>query len=207
MTFVVYRFFYAMIVSRKPIILASSSPRRAHLMSVLGFPFTVRESGVDEIIDEKLAPEEIARGLAFRKASTVASQLSSGIVIGADTIVVLEGKILGKPATEEEAVGMLLALSGKTHTVFTGFALVDAESKKSYISFERTEVTFRVLRRDEIERYVAAGSPMDKAGAYGIQDDYGAVFVEKIDGCFYNVVGFPISKFHTALTNFLEELK
>ena len=207
MTFVVYRFFYAMIVSRKPIILASSSPRRAHLMSVLGFPFTVRESGVEEIIDEKLAPEEIARGLAFRKASTVASQLSSGIVIGADTIVVLEGKILGKPATEEEAVGMLLALSGKTHTVFTGFALVDAESKKSYISFERTEVTFRALRRDEIERYVAAGSPMDKAGAYGIQDDYGAVFVEKIDGCFYNVVGFPISKFHTALTNFLEELK
>ncbi len=207
MTFVVYRFFYAMIVSRKPIILASSSPRRAHLMSVLGFPFTVRESGVEEIIDEKLAPEEIARSLAFRKASTVASQLSSGIVIGADTIVVLEGKILGKPATAEEAVGMLLALSGKTHTVFTGFALVDAESKKSYISSERTEVTFRALRRDEIDRYVAAGSPMDKAGAYGIQDDYGAVFVEKIDGCFYNVVGFPISKFHTALTNFIEELK
>ena len=102
---------------------------------------------------------------------------------------------------------MLLALSGKTHTVFTGFALVDAESKKSYISFERTEVTFRALRRDEVERYVAAGSPMDKAGAYGIQDDYGAVFVEKINGCFYNVVGFPISKFHTALTNFIEELK
>lgn len=201
-----YRFFYAMIVSRKPIILASGSPRRAHLMSVLGFPFTVRESGVEEIIDEKLAPEEIARGLAFRKASTVASQLSSGIVIGADTIVVLEGKILGKPATEEEAVRMLLALSGKTHTVFTGFALVDAESKKSYIGFERTEVTFRALRRDEIERYVAAGSPMDKAGAYGIQDDYGAVFVERIDGCFYNVVGFPISKFHTALTNFIQEL-
>jgi septum formation protein len=196
-----------MIVSRKPIILASGSPRRAHLMSVLGFPFTVRESGVEEIIDEKLAPEEIARGLAFRKASTVASQLSSGIVIGADTIVVLEGKILGKPATEVEAVGMLLALSGKTHTVFTGFALVDAESKKSYIGYERTEVTFRALRRDEIERYVAAGSPMDKAGAYGIQDDYGAVFVEKIDGCFYNVVGFPISKFYTALTNFIEELK
>lgn len=207
MTFVVYRFFYAMIVSRKPIVLASGSPRRAHLMSLLGFPFIVRESGVEEIIDEKLAPEEIARGLAYRKASTVADQLSSGIVVGADTIVVLEGRILGKPATEKEAVGMLLALSGKTHTVFTGFALVDAESKKSYISFERTEVTFRVLRRDEIERYVAAGSPMDKAGAYGIQDDYGAVFVEKIDGCFYNVVGFPISKFHTALTNFIEELK
>jgi septum formation protein len=207
MTFVVYRFFYAMIVSRKPIILASGSPRRAHLMSVLGFPFTVRESGVEEITDEKLAPEEIARGLAFRKASSVASELSSGIVIGADTIVVLEGKILGKPATEEEAVDMLSALSGKTHTVFTGFALVDVESKKSYISFERTEVTFRALRRDEIERYVAAGSPMDKAGAYGIQDDYGAVFVEKIDGCFYNVVGFPISKFHAALTNFIEELE
>lgn len=207
MKFWMYRFFYVMIVSDKPIILASGSPRRAQLMSVLGLPFTVRESGVEEIIDKRLAPEEIARSLAFRKANTVASQLTSGIVIGADTIVVLGGEILGKPETEEEAIGMLLALSGKTHTVFTGFALVDAESKKSYISFERTEVTFRPLRRDEIERYVAAGSPMDKAGAYGIQDDYGAVFVEKIDGCFYNVVGFPISKFHTALTNFMDELK
>ena len=207
MNFVVYRFFYSMIVTHKPIILASGSPRRAHLMSLLGIPFTVQESGVEEIIDEKLAPEEIVRSLAFRKANTVASRLISGIVIGADTIVVLDGKILGKPTTEREAVGMLVALSGKTHTVFTGFALVDAESKKSYIGFERTEVTFQALRKDEIERYVAAGSPMDKAGAYGIQDDYGAVFVEKINGCFYNVVGFPISKFHAALTSFVEDLK
>jgi len=206
MMFDVYRFFYAMIASHRPIILASSSPRRAHLLGVLGLPFTVRESGVEEIIDDTLAPQDIVRSLALLKANTAASQLTSGIVIGADTIVVLDGKILGKPATKVEAVGMLLALSGRTHTVFTGFALVDAESKKSYIDFERTEVTFRALHRDEIERYVAAGSPMDKAGAYGIQDDYGAVFVEKIDGCFYNVVGFPISKFYTALTKFIDEL-
>lgn len=203
MTNVLYRFFYAMISTNKPIILASSSPRRAHLMRLLGIAFTVQESGVHEDVDNSCPPEEIVRRLSLQKAKNVASRLHSGIVIGADTIVVLDGRILGKPSTEEEAVAMLLRLSGRTHSVFTGFALVDAETKKSCIDFERTEVTFRRLSADEIRSYVGSGSPMDKAGAYGIQDDYGAVFVEKIEGCFYNVVGFPLSKFYAALSDFV----
>lgn len=203
MTNALYRFFYAMISTDKPIILASRSPRRVHLMQLLGIPFVIQESGVQEIVDNGLMPEEIVRRLSLQKANDVASRVHSGIVIGADTIVVLDGKILGKPSTEEEAVAMLSRLSGRTHSVFTGFALVDAETKKSYIDFERTEVTFRRLSGDEILSYVRSGSPMDKAGAYGIQDDYGAVFVEKIEGCFYNVVGFPLSKFYSALNSFI----
>lgn len=203
MTNALYRFFYAMISTDKPIILASRSPRRVHLMRLLGIPFVIQESDVQEIVDNGLTPAEIVRRLSLQKANDVASRVRSGIVIGADTIVVLDGKILGKPSTEEEAVAMLSRLSGRTHSVFTGFALVDAETKKSYIDFERTEVTFRRLSGDEILSYVRSGSPMDKAGAYGIQDDYGAVFVEKIEGCFYNVVGFPLSKFYSALNSFI----
>jgi len=104
-------------------------------------------------------------------------------------------------------MGMLSKLSGRTHTVFTGFALLDVESRMSLVDFERTEVTFRPLNRGEIENYVDSGSPMDKAGAYGIQDDYGAVFVERINGCFYTVVGFPLSKFYSSWKLFLERLR
>jgi septum formation protein len=172
----------------------------------IGFSFTVEESGVDEQIPDGIAPEEAVRRLSLEKANRVAERLDDGIVIGADTIVVLDGKILGKPSSKEEAIAMLSNLSGRAHTVFTGFALVDVNSKKSYVDYERTEVTFRRLGNEEIEDYVESGSPMDKAGAYGIQDDYGAVFVEKIDGCFYTVVGFPLSKFYTSWNKFLEQL-
>ena len=113
---------------------------------------------------------------------------------------------MGKPISEQEAFTMLSTLSGKTHTVYTGFALVDAKSGKSYIDYEKTDVTFRKLNDAEISSYIASGSPMDKAGAYGIQDDFGAVFVEKINGCYYTVVGFPLAKFYTAFTQFVTEL-
>ncbi len=202
-----YRFFFeCMLNTAKPIILASRSPRRIHLLRQIGLSFTVQESGVDEHIDDGVGPEEAVRKLSFEKASHVAGRLRTGIVIGADTIVVLDGEILGKPASKEEAITMLSRLGGRTHTVFTGFALVDVESKKSLVDYERTDVTFRRLGKEEIENYVQSGSPMDKAGAYGIQDDYGAVFVEKISGCFYTVVGFPLSKFYTSLNMFLEQL-
>lgn len=203
-----YRFFFhAMISTTKPIILASGSPRRIRLMRLLGIPFTSYESSVEEVIENGFTPEEVVRRLSFQKAMDVASRVQTGIVIGADTIVVLDGKILGKPSSKNEAFAMLSQLSGQTHTVFTGFSLVDVETKKSYIDFERTEVTFRQLSSEEIESYIQSGSPMDKAGAYGIQDDYGAVFVERINGCFYNVVGFPLSKFFTALNTFLEQME
>jgi septum formation protein len=202
-----YRFFFeCMLKTAKPIILASRSPRRIHLLRQIGLSFTVQESGVDEHIDDGVGPEEAVRKLSFEKASHVAGRLRTGIVIGADTIVVLDGEILGKPASKEKAITMLSQLGGRTHTVFTGFALVDVESKKSLVDYEKTDVTFRRLGKKEIENYVQSGSPMDKAGAYGIQDDYGAVFVEKISGCFYTVVGFPLSKFYTSLNMFLEQL-
>jgi len=191
----------------KPIILASRSPRRIHLLHQIGLSFTVQESGVDEHIPDGIAPEEVVRRLSLEKASRVTERLHDGIVIGADTIVVLDGKILGKPSSKGEAISMLSKLGGRTHTVFTGFAMIDVVSKKSYVDYEKTEVTFRRLSIEEIECYVESGSPMDKAGAYGIQDDYGAVFVERINGCFYTVVGFPLSKFYTSWNMFLGQLK
>jgi len=130
----------------------------------------------------------------------------TGIVIGADTIVVLKKRILGKPSSPKEARQMLRLLSGRTHTVFTGFAIVDVRSGAARVDHEETKVTFRKIGSREIADYVDSGSPMDKAGAYGIQDDFGAVFVERIDGCFYTVVGFPLSKFYSTFRQFLSEL-
>ena len=195
-----------MISADRPIILASRSPRRQHLLRQIGLRFTVRESGVDESFAKGSSPRHIVRSLSLEKARNVAEAVDEGIVIGADTIVVLGKRILGKPSSRDEARRMLRLLSGRTHTVFTGFALVDAGSGRARVDHEETKVTFRTLSKQEIADYVASGSPMDKAGAYGIQDDFGAVFVERIDGCFYTVVGFPLSKFYSAFKAFLAEL-
>jgi septum formation protein len=196
-----------MVTTDRPIILASRSPRRIHLLCQIGIQFTVEESGVEENFTEGTSPETIVRQLSLQKAKKVAERIESGVVIGADTIVVLDGTILGKPSSREDAKRMLRLLGGKTHTVFTGFALVDVKTEKSHVDYEKTEVTFRRLTEEEIEDYVESGSPMDKAGAYGIQDDYGAVFVERINGCFYTVVGFPLSKFYSSFNAFLADLK
>jgi len=189
-----------------PLILASQSPRRAQLLKQIGLQFTVQPSSIHEKIHDGLSYEENVKQLSLHKAQVVASKNSHGVVIGSDTIVVINHKVLTKPVSEQEAYAMLTELSGNTHTVFTGFALVDAQSKKFYIDYEKTDVTFRKLRDDEITDYIATGSPMDKAGAYGIQDDFGAVFVEKICGCYYTVVGFPLAKFYTAFLNFAADL-
>jgi len=157
---------------------------------------------IPEVFDPSRTPEENAAALALQKALCVAGKVPDGVIIGADTIVVLEGKMLGKPDGPQDAVRMLSLLSGRTHTVVTGFALVDRPSGRQTAGAERTEVTFRSLPLREIEEYVAGGSPLDKAGAYGIQDDYGAVFVTRIEGCFYNVVGLPLSRIHSALQEF-----
>lgn len=124
------------------------------------------------------------------------------MIVGADTIVVLDGHVLGKPKDARQARGMLRSLSGRTHTVYTGVALIDARSGMSESFYERTRVTFRAIDEKEIREYVRSGSPLDKAGAYGIQDDFGAVFVEKVSGCFYTVVGFPLSRFYVELPKF-----
>jgi septum formation protein len=191
---------------KKKIILASKSPRRMILLRQLGLEFDVQESGVDEDFEHIQTPIDHVKILSRRKAFEVGNIIENGIVIGADTIVVLGEKILGKPTDESDAVGMLITLSGKTHKVFTGFTFLDRPSNQSFTDYEVTDVTFRELSLDEIKEYVRSGSPLDKAGAYGIQDDYGAVFVEKINGCFYNVVGFPLAKFYLAMEQFQKQL-
>jgi septum formation protein len=195
-----------MIHTTIPLILASQSPRRSQLLKQIGLEFSVQPSGITEEIDMHSTFAENVRRLSLRKAEDIAGKTTNGIIIGSDTIVVIEQSVLGKPTSRDHAIDMLLSLSGKTHIVYTGFALVDAHTKKRYIDHDETEVTFRDLQKDEIVSYVASGSPMDKAGSYGIQDDFGAVFVQKIVGDYYTVVGLPLSKFYTALKKFTEDL-
>lgn len=193
-------------VVKKPIVLASQSPRRQSLLRQIGLRFDVRESGVDEEFHTQKTPVENVQIIAFRKAASVAQHVSNAIVIGADTTVVLDGTIFGKPVDHDDAAKMLKALSGRTHQVHTGFVLYDRPSNQALSSVETTDVTFRTLSENEILEYVDSGSPMDKAGAYGIQDDYGAVFVQRISGCFYNVVGFPLTNFYLTMEKFQQQL-
>jgi septum formation protein len=188
-----------------PLTLASQSPRRKVLLRQIGLTFSVRISAAPETMLDHETPEHNAKRIALSKARKVAKSVKRGIVIGADTIVVLKGRILGKPRSRSEAKLMLRSLSGRMHTVYTAFALVDVEYGKHVVDIEKTKVWFRKLSESEIVEYVASGSPMDKAGAYGIQDDYGAVFVERVEGCFYNVVGFPLTRFYKALGVMIRE--
>ncbi|MBI4535640.1 MAG: septum formation inhibitor Maf [Ignavibacteriae bacterium] len=190
----------------KRLILASQSPRRLALLNQIGIRPEVLPANISEDLDPRLSPVENARVLALSKAEQVAQSLDNAIIIGADTIVVVDGECLAKPKDREDAKRMLRMLSGRSHTVVTGFALVDRPSDYSVAEVVSTVVTFRDLPDEEIYDYVESGSPLDKAGAYGIQDDYGAVFVSKIEGCFYNVVGFPLSRFYTTLERFQSHL-
>ncbi len=185
----------------KPIILASSSPRRAELLQKIGLEFRVHPSAVEEDDLLHLEPVVMVETLAQRKALVVAKLYEQALVIGADTTVVLQDRILSKPESPANACAMLAQLSGRTHFVYTAFTLHDRPSGRSVTEVEKTEVTFRKLSASEIETYVSTGAGMDKAGAYGIQD-FSAVFTERINGCFYNVVGFPLTRFYLALQSF-----
>lgn len=191
------------------IILASKSPRRKKLLAQLGLAFEVSSSNIKEETNE-IEPDKTVEKLALMKAENVATSFSNSLVIGADTVVVHSDKILGKPKDKSEAAEILLRLSGSIHTVYTGVALVKTnesgliESKKTFN--EQTKVQFSTLTTQEIQSYIKTGSPFDKAGAYGIQDDLGAVFVERIEGDYYNVVGFPLNRFYRELKLFKPEL-
>jgi septum formation protein len=187
---------------RKRLVLASQSPRRIALLNQVGFRPLVAPSTVAEEFDLRASPADNAIRLARDKAQSVAEVLGDGIFIGADTIVVLEGEYLAKPADAADAIRMLERLSGRTHAVITGVAILEYPERIIELFHEETLVTFRRIPGSEIEEYVAGGSPMDKAGAYGIQDDYGAVFVTRIEGCYYNVVGLPLSHTYSALRKF-----
>jgi septum formation protein len=184
------------------LVLASASPRRKHLLRQIGLVFDCIPSGVDETISTLVTPEEHVLILAERKARDVGFKLPAAIVIGADTIVVHDDEIINKPTSEDDAVRILHRLSDQRHDVYTGFSLVEVPGLRVVTKFERTEVWFRKLGTTEILDYVRSGSPMDKAGAYGIQDDFGAVFVRSIVGDFYNVMGLPLSNFYCTYREF-----
>ena len=175
------------------IILASNSPRRRELLAQIGLEYIVKAADIDEEYDFSMPPQRIAEELALKKARAVEGE----IVIGADTIVVKDGEILGKPKDEYDARRMLEILSGTTHLVITGFAIIG--KNKEISGFEITSVTFRDIK-SEIDEYIATGEPMDKAGAYGIQGR-GAVFVQRIEGDYYNVVGLPLCRIAEELRN------
>lgn len=183
----------------RPLILASRSPRRIVLLRQIGFDPAVVPCDIPEDFDSLLDPSRNAQILALQKARCIAEGVKDGFIIGADTIVVIDGVMLGKPVDAADARRMLSLLSGRTHTVLTAFAIVERPSDRFVVEVESTLVTFRELPAAEIREYIDGGSPLDKAGAYGIQDDYGAVFVTRIEGCFYNVVGLPLARLYTRL--------
>ncbi len=190
-----------------PIILASKSPRRKKLLKQIGLDFKVKAFDVNEKIAQNISPAKLAKKLALQKLDAARAKVKNSVIITADTIVVFDGEILGKPKNQKDAVAMLRKLSGEKHNVYTGFAVYNGVNGKLVLDYEKTCVAFRELSEREIKEYVASGSPLDKAGSYGIQDDYGAVFVRKISGCYYNVVGLPLAKVYQALQQVLRREK
>jgi len=191
------------------LVLASRSPRRAELLAVAGIPFEVVPPGdVEQELAATLTdlhgdPASYALALAEAKARDVADRMPHRLVLGADTVVVLEGDILEKPRDEAEAVRLLTRLSGRRHTVISAIALCGgAAGARGAVAFESTEVEFLTLSRAAIERYVATGEPMDKAGAYGIQG-YGALMVRGVRGCYFNVMGLPLARLGEILKGML----
>jgi septum formation protein len=185
----------------RPIILASNSPRRRELLRQIGVVFASDPADVDERILPGEGAEAYAVRVALDKARVAAGRAGEGIVIAADTIVVLGGTILGKPADARDAERMLGMLSGRVHRVISGLAVVDAKTGRTRTGSAGTTVWFRDLTPAEIRSYVLTGEPLDKAGAYGIQEK-GALLVEKIEGCYFNIVGLPLSLLGEMLREF-----
>jgi len=222
-------------VSETLLILASSSPRRQELIQMLGLPVMIMPSDADETVEPDWTPGQIVERLSLRKAEAVRSKAAErqGIVVGSDTIVVLDGQVLGKPRNADEAVEMLSSLSGREHRVFSGVALVDAAAGEPsdkagdydttmhlgdigqyriqsespdgrpeiMVGHTVSKVTFRPMSDEEIWAYVKTGDPLDKAGAYGVQG-IGSVFIEKIEGDFYSIMGLPLNLLYQMLLRF-----
>jgi len=171
------------------LILASQSPRRRELLAMLGLEFDIITADIDETMDPNLSVADAVAQVCRRKAEAVGSIRPGDLIIAADTVVVVEDRVLGKPHTEDEARAMLRSLSDRYHTVMTAFCLWQDGEAETHV--EHTRLRFKPLSDEEIDAYVATGSPMDKAGAYGIQDQ-AAIFVEALDGDYYNVMGLPL---------------
>ena len=184
------------------LILASASPRRKALLSLFGIPFTVRAADIDETMDPEKPPfDEVAR--VSRLKALAVSRGEKDIVIAADTIVVCQGRVLGKPHSEAEAASMLRLLSGRDHQVMTGCTILYGDRAETFT--EVTSLHFRPLSEKEIQKYVQSGEPMDKAGAYGIQGG-AALFCEKLEGDYYNVMGLPVCRLYETLCRTVPEV-
>ncbi len=185
------------------VILASGSPRRKELLSQAGFSYHVMVSDIEEVITET-NPAKVVMSLSSQKASDVAEKCLDGIIIGADTVVAMEGVILGKPKDEKDAFLMLKRLSGTIHSVFTGVCIIckkEGQIVDKKVFYEETKVTMYPLEEEEILDYIASKEPMDKAGAYAIQGKAG-IFIKEIKGDYYNVVGLPIGRLVQELKDF-----
>jgi septum formation protein len=185
----------------KRIILASASPRREELLGKIGLKFEVEPSDYAEDMHSRLSPDELARAISLEKARAVASRHKNAIVIAADTFIVFRGKIMGKPNTEAEARKMLMTLRGKSHSVITGFTILDTDENKVLTKSVETIIHIRNLTSKEIDAYVKSKEPLDKAGAYAIQG-LGSVIVERIEGDYSNVMGLPLSALAKGLKEF-----
>jgi len=177
------------------IILASKSPRRIEIFNRLGIKFQPITSNYDEASLKIDNPIEFAKIASLNKAKVIADNYKDSLVISADTIVVLNNEIIGKPTSKENAIEILEKLSNNTHEVITGFSMIKLDDNIEIVDYEVTEVTFRKLTKNEIIEYITEYKPFDKAGAYGIQD-IKAMLVKKINGCYFNVIGFPVAKFY-----------
>ena len=185
-------------ISIKNIVLGSKSPRRQELLKSIITDFEVITKEVEEIIPDNIQPNEAAKYLAELKASAYQLEIEEGkTIITSDTVVINDNKILGKPIDANEAFEMLSSLSGKTHEVYTGVCIIKKDKK--IVFDELTKVTFKVLSVDEINYYITNYKPFDKAGSYGIQEWIGMIGVTKVEGCFYNVMGFPVAKVYKEL--------
>ena len=184
----------------RPLVLASASPRRRELLAKAGFEFTVRPGNVDETPRAKEAPGDYVRRLAEAKARVVWKR--GEVTLGADTTVVIDAEILGKPADEADARRMLRKLSGRGHEVLTSYCLFDG--KRAHAGVETTRVFFKKMSEGEITDYAGSGEPLDKAGAYGIQG-LASKFVERIEGCYFNVVGLPVARVYEIVAGLTPE--
>ena len=186
------------------LLLASKSPRRRELLGRLGIPLTIVDVDVDERVPARLSVEQVAEALARLKAEGYTAPLADGeVIVTADTVVVLGNQVLGKPHSREEAADMLHRLSGQVHQVYTGVCLRSANRCVAFT--ERTDVHFRTLTDEEVDYYIDVYKPFDKAGAYGIQEWIGMVGIERIEGCYYNVMGLPVARLYRELLSLTEK--
>lgn len=189
-----------------PLILASQSPRRRQLLEQIDLSFSVQVSPADETTDQDLTPKALARTFARKKAAPVAETHPQSLILSADTVVIHENRVLGKPSSPSDAEQMLRTLSNHSHEVYTGICLEHAGSNRVVTVGQTTTVTFADLTENEIEAYASTGSPMDKAGGYGIQDHTAPFLIERLEGDYYNVVGLPLRLVYTTLIDEFEDL-